>query len=175
MAGAPEGAGTVPASPFEKIKARRAVLAKRKTLDLVIPGYSDQVGVRYGILPEEELQEWAERLVRAQRGDEEGSQTAVDVAIGLILRAQQCAIVRNGEGTWEPLRPDGAEDDDPPLGLDMALGDQLALEADNPRAVVRAMFSPEGVNPLAPMAHGEAIVAWLQGRAEQIDGVLLGE
>jgi hypothetical protein len=154
-----------PRSSLEAIRSRRTELARRKTLDLLVPGYED-LGVRYQPVPDEEFDKLVARIQAAGAGS-----SNVDAACDLLSHSCEAILYRAEGGPLEPLTDDAGV----PLGFDTRLAELLGFEAQTARAVIRGVFSPDGTAPLAPGLHAMAVVEWMQGNEAAIDRALLGE
>lgn len=155
-------------SSLDRIRARRAELERKQTIDLIIPGYEGQFGARYRILSDDEL----DKLLKGVDGREVTISKGIESTLDVLIAACECLLVIPDDGEqFEPL----TNDEGVPYRYETALAEELGFEAETARQVVRGVFSPEGTQPLAAGAHGQAITAWMQGDADQIDKALLGE
>jgi hypothetical protein len=168
----PNGAGDTAPEPkgsvrLQQLRERRKEIAKERTLDLVVPGYDGLLLVRYHRIPREELAKFA---LKAQRG---GDKEAVNSNADLLIRCCEAVLYRAGEDADpEPLNEDSGE---PTTFSSGTLGDLLGFDEESARDAVYGLFSPEGARVLASDSHAEALIAWQQGKPEQIDQELLGE
>jgi hypothetical protein len=160
-----------PDSPKARARAMRAKLAADKSLDLIVPGYEGLLGVRYRPLGEDEWTTFARRI-EAQAGDAGAVATGLEVAADLMIAACEAVIWRDAlEVEWEVVN----DDDDQPIRFDVRLAEWLGFEATTAREVVKGVFSPEGVKPISPSVHGDAIAEWQRGNDQAINRALLGK
>lgn len=151
-------------SARERIKALREKKRQQDHLDLVVPGYEGELGVRYRPLPEEKVTQFAERI--AKKGGVPGLSAAQD----LVADAAECILVRDDDGNLVPLR-----DDEGTVTFAEGLNEYLDIETDSVRETIRETFSPGGTQPMAIVGHAGSVMAWMQGNDSEVDKALLGE
>lgn len=158
------------ASIRDRIRAEREAMASDKTLDLLVPGYSGLVGVRYRALSE---REFSECLPKQQGGikAEISFEDTFRANYSLLITACETIIWREEES--DEFQPALDENGDP-IRFDVRLAEYLGFEAETARETVAGFFAPEGTRPLAVAAHANAVTAWLNGNTADIDAVLLG-
>lgn len=145
----------------DRLRQRREEKRADNRLDLIVPGYEGDLGVRYRPIPEGELQGFAQRLTKETEG--------LAAARQMIVASCDTILVR--EGDLEPL----TDDDNQPIRFDERLGEFLGIDADRAVDIAAEVFSPGGAQPLAVMAHASALVNWMQGKDLEVDEDLLGE
>lgn len=158
----------VPAKGFEsirdRIRAEREAIAAEKNLDLIVPGYSGLLGVRYRSISDKEMERYATRI---QKEGDAGIRAGYD----LLIEACESILVRvEADDDFEILEDDNGD----PVRFDIRLAEFLGFEATSARETVAATFSPEGVQSLAGFDQAAALLAWLQGKSADIDPALLG-
>lgn len=147
----------------DRLRERRDALRQSKTIDLLIPGYDDDLACRYRAIPGKEAELIANKVGRNGEGQK--------VARDLLIRCCETILVRPTEaGLLEPLEEDGAA-----VRYDERLARYLGFEARKASEVVQGVFSPEHVRDLAHVDQATALLNWMQGRERDIDRSLLGE
>lgn len=159
---------TVPPAGFEsirdRIRAERESIAAEKTLDLIVPGYSGLLGVRYRSISDREMEQYAARI---QKDGDAGIRAGYD----LLIEACDAILVRvETDDDFEVLEDDNGD----AVRFDIRLAEFLGFEAKSARETVSATFSPEGVQSLAAFDQAAAVLSWLQGKSSEIDPSLLG-
>lgn len=165
-------------SVLDLIHERREQLAAERTLDLLVPGHDGNLAVRYHAEPLEEL---TDEFRKAQRKRDTDPLAGTDI----LVRLCETILIRNEEGDLQPLAvyasaagridEDLQEAEDNPIGFDIRLA-RLGLipeHVESARQIVKAFFSPEDAQVLAPASHIQSLQLWLQGQAEEIDNSLL--
>lgn len=165
---APEGDEETPKlTAKERIRAKRDELRKQQTLTLLVPGYEDELAVRYRAIPGDDMNKFQKRLVKT----EAGMKTAEEV----MIRCCDTVMAIDDEGRkLEPLVGDREENDFIVLS-DMRLAEYLGFEAKSVHEIIAGTFSPDDTRPLAAFTHAQALMSWMQGKNEEIDKSLLGE
>lgn len=148
-------------SPKDRIRRLREQKRSRNRLDLLVPGYEGELGVRYEPIDPDKSKEFGKRLTKSESG--------VEAANELIAEASECLLVR-GEDGLEPLK-----DDEGTVTFAEGAGEYLGFEAESVRDAIRETFSPDGTSPFAAMAHANALMEWMQGNDAAVDRALLGE
>lgn len=152
------------ASIRDQIRAEREAIASEKTLDLLVPGYSGLLAVRYRSISDREMEGYAKRL---QKDGDVGIRAGYD----LLIEACEAILVRmDTSDEFEVLEDDNGD----AVKFDVRLAEFLDVEAASARETVAATFSPEGVQSLAAVDQAGAVLAWLQGKSSEIDPSLLG-
>lgn len=147
----------------DRLRKQREELRQNNRLELLVPGYDGELAVRYKPISDGEMSRFADKI---NKGDD----TGLDAARQMIVLATDCLLVRK-DGELVPWRDDDGE----PVGFGEQLATMLDIDADRAADVVAEVFSPDGVHPLAVMAHGGALVNWMQGKDLEVDEALLGE
>lgn len=150
----------------ERLRARRDELKKKDTLTLVVPGYEEELAVRYRAVPGKEMEKFSKKL----RKTEAGMKTAEEI----IVRCCETIMARPEEDAdLEPLTGDKGDDDF--VKFDVRLADFLGFDAKSVHEVIKGTFSPDDNRPLAAFGHAHALMSWMEGKEEQVDKNLLGE
>lgn len=153
------------ASIRDQIREERDAIAAKRTLDLLVPGYSGNlIGVRYRAISAREVEEFVER----QRG--EGEQ-GIKAGLDLLIACCDSILYRAAED--EEFEP-ALDDDGDKIRFDVRLAEAFDIEATSARETVSGFFSPEGAQPFAVGQHIAAVQQWLAGESSAIDPALLG-
>lgn len=148
----------------DRIRAERESIAAEKSLDLVVPGYSGLLAIRYRSISDREMERYAARI---QKENDAGIRAGYD----LLIEACEAILVRmETDQEFEILE----DDDGDRVRFDIRLAEFLGVEASSARETVAAIFSPEGVQSLAAFDQAASVLAWLQGKSADIDPALLG-
>lgn len=159
-----EGEAVAVVSIRDRIRAERESIAAEKTIDLIVPGYSGLLAVRYRAISDREMEEYARRI---QKEGDAGIRAGYD----LLIETSECILVRVEES--EPFEV--LEDEDGhPVKFDVRLAEFLGVEAKSARETVAQTFSPDGAQSLAAFSHISAVQEWLMGKSSEIDPSLLG-
>lgn len=146
---------------LDHLKAKRAELAQRQTIDLDVPGYGGDLVIRYKSIPLEQLNETLLKVTRA------GSEKHVlEANADLLIRTCEGIYVRQSpDSPLEPLDPEASE---PTTFSSGTLPELLGLtDVTTARQEVFAVFSPDGAQPLAIGRHSDAVITWLQGSSDE--------
>lgn len=148
-----------------RILQKREELKKRKTIDLLVPGYGNVLAIRYHAIPGQD----SEKIGAKLRGS-----GAMGVAADLCIRCCECMLAKDANGEFQPWKADKPEpgEEDEPLKLDYRLARELGYEGTG-RAVVYGLFSPDRNQDLTVIDHANSLLSWMQGREESIDSALL--
>jgi hypothetical protein len=150
------------ASIRDQIRAEREAIASEKTLDLLVPGYSGLLAVRYRSISDRELEQYIKRA--------QGEQS---IGANLDLLIQTCETILYRESDEQEFTPALDENGDR-IRFDIRLAEMLGIDAKTARETVAGFFSPDGAQPLAVAQHIGAVADWLQGKSSEIDPALLG-
>jgi hypothetical protein len=151
------------ASIRDQIRAEREAIASEKTLDLLVPGYSDLLAVRYRSISDRELEQYIKRA--------QGEQQSIGANLDLLI--QTCETILYRESDEQDFTPALDENGDK-IRFDIRLAEMLGIDANTARETVSGFFSPDGAQPLAVAQHIGAVADWLQGKSSEIDPALLG-
>ncbi len=160
-----DGSEGMPArqSVRDRIRARRDELAQEVTLDLLVPGYGGELGVRYRGIPDTEMEKFASHASKTKAG--------IRAGCDLIAKSCEAVLVRPVEdGELEVLEDEKGE----PIRFDERLAEYLGLDSRSVRDTVIQTFAVGG-QTLAHMEHAVAIQNWMSGKLDEIDPGLLGE
>ena len=152
------------ASIRDQIRAEREAIASEKTLDLLVPGYSGLLAVRYRSISDRELEGY---LKKAQR------ESGQDMRSNYDLLIEACETILYREAEDQEFTPALDENGDE-IRFDIRLSEMLGMNATSARETIAEFFSPGGAQPLAVAQHIGAVADWLQGKASEIDPALLG-
>lgn len=148
---------------LEQIRKIREKIASKKTLTLKVPGYEGHVLVRYKYVPQEHMEQWADRVA-------EDNPKVRDAGMDMLIECCDEILVRQTpESEDEPIQEGVVT-----TFRSGTLHELLGYEASSAREEVSGLFSPEGTQPLAFYSHVEALSHWLQGSKGEIDRTLLG-
>lgn len=153
------------ASIRDQIREERDAIASKKTLDLLVPGYDqDLIGIRYRAIEQREFEAFAKK----QRG---GGEEGFNANIEMLVLCCDSILYRKSEG--DPLKP-ALDENGEKIRFDIRLAEAFDLQATSARETLLGLFSPDGAQPFAVLRHVEAVSSWLSGESHEIDQSLLG-
>lgn len=159
-----EGEAVAVVSIRDRIRAERESIAAEKTIDLIVPGYSGLLAVRYRAISDREMEQYAQKL---QKEGDAGMRAGYD----LLIETCESILVRvESDRDFEVLE----DDDGDRVKFDVRLAEFLGIEAKSARETVAQTFSPDGAQSLAAFSHVAAVQEWLMGKSSEIDPSLLG-
>lgn len=163
------------ASLIERAQAnRRTRAAKRKPLDLDVPGYGGVLVARYGAL------EW-EDAHRILASEEESARATLEDNLDTVVKGCRALMLRGEDGKLVSLADEKRREGDTALVGEVRY-DEVALEAlgltvpgepDAHKAVL-AIFAEANSPELAVALHAGAIGAWMHGADQEDDADLMG-
>jgi hypothetical protein len=152
-----------PPSEFARLRARRAAIALRKTVDLEVPGYQGDLLVRYHLLDWQVVRKLLQHL-DPTRATLQESEREFNAQVDTLIQACEGLYFRKEDGTLHDLECKWDKTFSEHMGYDP----DLAASA---RAVVKLTFD----NDLALSAHYVELMNWMNGQSVEADEEFSGE
>lgn len=153
---------------MDALRAKRDEQTGDLTCDITVPGFSNMVKARYGVLPTKEMNVLGKRISRQFKDEGERQLNAiVDV---LIQACEGLYYVEPEDGSLTPIDPDES-------GVVVTYSDPrlpafLDFEASTARETLFGVF--RNVEP-SIIAHGMKLSRWYEDTSKDVDEGFLGE
>lgn len=161
---------------LDGIRKQRSAMIGKDYLDLLVPGYEGNLKIRYRNLSDEEHDQLTKAVERANEKEDTAGERRATANV-LVKHHDMIFVRESGDEEFILL-----EEGDGPIRFGREIVRVLGLSdtVDTATMAVIETFSPidekgRRTQPDAMATHMQAIVAWRQGRMEDINKAVLGE